>query len=69
MPEKAPPAPRRASGRRVKPAIVDILNAVRLEETAGEKFGAGVLLYDGEAIVRFGERLFAVPVSQLWTGT
>jgi predicted AAA+ superfamily ATPase len=40
----------------------------RLAEAAGAKFAAGVVLYDGEAIVRFGDRLFAVPVSQLWTG-
>jgi hypothetical protein len=53
----------------VKPAIVDILKAVRLEETVGKKFGAGVVLYDGEAIVRFGEQLFKMPVSQSWTGT
>lgn len=53
----------------MKPASVDILKAFRLDENAGEKFAAGVVLYDGESIVRFGERLFAVPVSQLWTGT
>ena len=40
----------------------------RLAEAAGAKFAAGVVLYDGEAIVRFGDRLFAVPVSQLWSG-
>jgi len=37
-PEKPPFSHRGASGRRVKPAIVDILKAVRLEKTAGEKF-------------------------------
>jgi putative transposase len=27
---------------------------------------AGVVLYDGEATVRFGDGLFAVPVRALW---
>jgi predicted AAA+ superfamily ATPase len=31
-------------------------------------FSAGVVLYDGQAVVGFGDRLFAVPISQLWEG-
>lgn len=38
----------------------------KLREAAGEAFRSGVVLYDGEACVGFGERLFAVPVSMLW---
>jgi len=26
----------------------------------------GVVLYDGETAVRFGDRLFAIPISVLW---
>jgi hypothetical protein len=31
----------------------------------GVQFAAGVVLYDRESIVPFGERLFAVPISVL----
>jgi hypothetical protein len=35
-----------------------------LERAGGEL--AGVVLYDGELTVGFGDDLFAVPVSALW---
>ena len=38
----------------------------KLQEIAGECFACGVVLYDGEASVRFGPRLFALPVQALW---
>jgi predicted AAA+ superfamily ATPase len=38
----------------------------KLKHAAGQRFKAGVVLYDGEACVRFGEGLYAVPVSALW---
>jgi predicted AAA+ superfamily ATPase len=38
----------------------------KLQEIAGERFACGVLLYDGEASVRFGPHLFALPVQTLW---
>jgi len=38
----------------------------KLAAAAGEKFRAGVVLYDGEASVSFGERMYAVPVRALW---
>jgi hypothetical protein len=38
----------------------------KLQAAAGERFAAGVVLYDGEASVGFGPRLFAVPVRALW---
>jgi predicted AAA+ superfamily ATPase len=38
----------------------------KLKDAAGQRFKAGVVLYDGEACVRFGEGLYAVPVSALW---
>jgi len=38
----------------------------KLQEDAGQKFRAGIVLYDGEACVGFGENLFAVPVRFLW---
>jgi len=38
----------------------------RLREAAGNAFRAGVVLYDGELGVGFGDRLFAVPLNWLW---
>ena len=38
----------------------------KLKEAAAERFVAGVVLYDGESTVSFGEGLFAVPIRSLW---
>ena len=38
----------------------------KLRDAARETFAAGALLYDGEATVRFGDQLYAVPLSCLW---
>ncbi|MBI2837818.1 MAG: ATP-binding protein [Acidobacteria bacterium] len=38
----------------------------KLRETAGNRFAAGVVLYDGEVSTSFGDRLFAVPIRALW---
>ncbi|MBL8340215.1 MAG: DUF4143 domain-containing protein [Rubrivivax sp.] len=38
----------------------------KLRAAAGEAFRCGVVLYDGEHALRFGEGLFAVPVRALW---
>ena len=38
----------------------------RLKEATGDSFAAGVVLYDGESLVGFGESLYAVPVRLLW---
>ena len=37
----------------------------RLQEAAGSSFRCGIVLYDGDTALPFGEHLFAVPVSQL----
>ena len=37
-----------------------------LKQAAGARFASGVVLYDGEATVAFGERLYAVPIRRLW---
>jgi hypothetical protein len=41
----------------------------KLAALAGDRFVAGVVLYDGESSVSFGERQFAVPVRSLWETT
>ncbi len=38
----------------------------KLREATGDRFTAGVVLYDGDRVAGFGEKLFAVPVSALW---
>ena len=38
----------------------------KLARAAGRRFAAGVVIYDGETCTRFGEGLYAVPVSRLW---
>ena len=38
----------------------------KLQRAAGAAFTAGVLLYDGETTVGFGDGLFAVPLRRLW---
>ena len=39
----------------------------RLAAGAGKKFASGLVLYDGDRTVPFGERMAAVPVSALWS--
>jgi predicted AAA+ superfamily ATPase len=40
----------------------------KLRDAAGDRFAHGVVLYDGEATIPFGERFHAVPVRALWEG-
>jgi predicted AAA+ superfamily ATPase len=45
----------------------DFRGLKRLRQATGEQFSAGVVLYDGEGVLPFGDRLFAVPIGALWT--
>lgn len=38
----------------------------KLAEACGKRFILGLVLYDHDAMVPFGERLFAAPISALW---
>jgi hypothetical protein len=38
----------------------------RLKSASGDRFRAGVVLYDGERTVRFEDKLYAVPIAALW---
>ena len=44
----------------------DFRGLKRLRELLGSRFHSGVVLYDGEHVLPFGERLLAVPLSALW---
>ena len=47
-------------------AAADFRGLRKLAYDCGKEFRLGVVLYDGELIVPFGDRLFAAPVSCLW---
>ena len=38
----------------------------KLRDAVGQRFAAGVVLYDGETSVGFVDRLYAVPIRVLW---
>lgn len=44
----------------------DLRGLRKLRSSAGKRFGAGAVLYDGSATIRFEDNLFAVPVRRLW---
>ncbi len=52
----------KASGT-VRPG--DFRGLRKLQGALGDRFACGVVVYDGEATVPFGDRLYAVPVGQL----
>lgn len=60
----------RVAGVEVKAAATvtaaDFRGLRKLKEAAGNRFAAGVVLYDGEASVGFGDGLYAVPIRDLW---
>lgn len=52
------------TGMRAKPE--DFRGLKRLQDATGDTFACGIVLHDGERIQRTGNRLYAMPVSQLW---
>lgn len=38
----------------------------RLRDAVKSKFASGVVLYDGDAVAPFGNKLYAIPLSSLW---
>ncbi len=62
----------RVAGVEVKAAATvtasDFQGLRKLKEASGERFAGGVVVYDGETSVSFGERLYAVPIRALWEG-
>jgi len=45
----------------------DFRGLQKLKDGTGKHFRAGIVLYDGEVAASFGEGLYAVPLSDLWT--
>lgn len=60
----------RITGIEVKAAATvqerDVLPLLDLAETLGPKFIRGVVLYTGERLVPFSDKVFAVPIQTLW---
>ena len=52
------------AGATVRPT--DFRGLRKLRKIVGDRFSNGVVVYDGEATVSFGDGLYAVPVRQLW---
>lgn len=47
-------------------AAADFRGLRKLRDAAGERFRAGLVLYDGEHAVPFGDRLYALPLRAIW---
>ncbi len=64
---------RELAGVEVKAAATvtpaDFRGLRKLRQAAGKRFRSGVVLYDGETGVSFGDGLFAVPIGRLWDAT
>lgn len=45
----------------------DFRGLKRLRQATGRAFSSGVVLYDGDSVLPFGDYLFAVPISALWS--
>lgn len=64
---------RKLAGIEIKAAATvtpgDFKGLIKLKEACGAQFSAGVVFYDGEQILPFGEKLFAVPISVLAPAT
>jgi len=44
----------------------DFRGLKKLRETTAERFAGGVVVYDGEHVAGFGDKLYAVPIRALW---
>ena len=60
----------RVAGVEVKAASTvtggDFKGLRKLKDAVRKRFAAGVVLYDGDAVAGFGDRLYAVPITRLW---
>jgi predicted AAA+ superfamily ATPase len=44
----------------------DLTGLKRLRDATGKAFACGIVLHDGDSIQRAGDRLFVMPIGQLW---
>jgi predicted AAA+ superfamily ATPase len=45
----------------------DLTGLKKLKELTKDRFKIGIILYDGDHTTSFGENLYAVPISALWS--
>lgn len=61
----------RVSGVEVKASSTvrptDFAGLKALREACGKRFACGVVAYDGETSIGFGDGMFAVPIARLWS--
>lgn len=61
---------RRIGGVEVKASSTvtdgDFRGLRKLANALGSSFTAGVVLYDGEHVLRFADNMFAVPIDSIW---
>jgi hypothetical protein len=50
----------------LKVTAADFRGLRKLKDAAKDRFIAGVVLYDGETGVSFGNRMYAAPIRLLW---
>ena len=46
---------------------VDFTNLKRLAEAAGDTWKGGFVIYNGDKVIQFGKRLWAIPVSRIFS--
>ena len=47
----------------------DFRGLKKLQETTGERFAAGAVMYDGDNAIGFDNKLYAIPIRALWETT
>ena len=45
---------------------IDLQGLRKLQQAVGNRFVRGMVLYDGETSIPFGDRFHAVPISRVW---
>lgn len=47
--------------------VADFKGLRKIADSEGDRFKLGIVMYDGEQVLPFGDKMFAVPISSLWT--
>lgn len=47
--------------------MVDFRGLRKIASAEGDNFKLGLVMYDGDQVIPFGDRMFAVPISSLWS--
>lgn len=47
--------------------VTDFKGLRKIASSEGDRFKVGLVMYDGGQVIPFGDKMFAVPISSLWT--